>query len=66
MECQQNRAQYFESKYRAPQFQDSVSSSDNTSSELSEQLLIRDVIYAFQGINGTYVRYNESAGGYVV
>ena len=34
--------------------------------ELSEQALIRDVVYTFQGIDGTYVRWSERARGYVV
>jgi len=39
---------------------------ENMTSDVSEQYLIRDVIYTFQGIDGTYVKYSERARGYVV
>jgi gamma-tubulin complex component 3 len=39
---------------------------ENMTAELSEQALIRDVVYAFQGIDGTYVRWSDRTRGYVV
>jgi hypothetical protein len=39
---------------------------ENMSSETSEQYLIRDVIYTFQGIDGTFIKYSERANGYIV
>ena len=39
---------------------------ENMSTETSERVLIRDVMYAFQGIDGTFVRWSDRASGYVV
>ena len=39
---------------------------ENLGEELSEQALLRDVIYAFQGIDGKYVRWSRRANGYLV
>ncbi|KAJ8532757.1 hypothetical protein K7X08_015646 [Anisodus acutangulus] len=34
--------------------------------EVSEDVLVRDVLYACQGIDGKYVKYDEKADGYVL
>ena len=39
---------------------------DNTSFSMSQQLLLRDVIFAFQGIDGKYIRYSKSEGAYSI
>lgn len=36
------------------------------SHELSEQLLLRDIVFALQGIDGEYVKYDTAVKGYVV
>jgi len=36
------------------------------SHELSEQLLLRDIVFALQGIDGEYIKYDSSVKGYVV
>ena len=36
---------------------------DHKKTELSEQALIRDVVYTFQGIDGTYVRWSDRQNG---
>ncbi|XP_078738908.1 gamma-tubulin complex component 3 [Lampetra fluviatilis] len=38
----------------------------NTSVELSESLLVRDLLYVFQGIEGTYVRMSPTEGAYLI
>ncbi|XP_075910838.1 gamma-tubulin complex component 3 [Petromyzon marinus] len=38
----------------------------NTSVELSESLLVRDLLYVFQGIEGTYVRLSQTEGAYLI
>jgi gamma-tubulin complex component 3 len=39
---------------------------DNTSYEVSEALLVRDLIFVFQGIDGKYIHYSKSEDGYRV
>ena len=39
---------------------------DQSSFSLSQQLLLRDVIFAFQGINGKYIRHSSTKGHFVV
>lgn len=34
--------------------------------EVSEEVLVRDVLYACQGIDGRFVKFEESVGGYVL
>ncbi|XP_016505980.2 gamma-tubulin complex component 3-like [Nicotiana tabacum] len=34
--------------------------------EVSEEVLVRDVLYACQGIDGKYVKYDKNADGYVL
>ncbi|KAL9233031.1 hypothetical protein vseg_008074 [Gypsophila vaccaria] len=34
--------------------------------EVSEEVLVRDVLYACQGIDGSYVKFNDNVGGYVL
>lgn len=34
--------------------------------EVSEEVLVRDVLYACQGIDGTYVEFDENVDGYVL
>ena len=36
------------------------------SHEVSEQLLLRDVVFALQGIDGEYIKYDSAVKGYVV
>ncbi|XP_024364423.1 gamma-tubulin complex component 3 isoform X2 [Physcomitrium patens] len=35
-------------------------------SDVSEMAIVRDVLYACQGIDGRYVKYNEDADGYMI
>lgn len=37
-----------------------------TESDVSEQALVRDVLYACQGIDGRYVKFNKEADGFMV
>ena len=34
--------------------------------EISEQVLVRDLMFVFQGIDGKYIRMNRSEDGYRV
>ena len=36
------------------------------SHEMSEQLLLRDIVFALQGIDGEYIKYDSAVKGYVV
>ena len=40
--------------------------SKNTSFEMSEQIILRDIIFALQGIDGEFIKYNIDSQGYVV
>ena len=39
---------------------------ENLGEELSEQALLRDVVFAFQGIDGKYVRWSNRANAFMV
>ena len=39
---------------------------ENTSFSMSQQLLLRDVIFTFQGIDGKYIRFSKSENSYAI
>eukprot|EP00943_MAST-04B_sp_MAST-4B-sp1_P002977 g2977.t1 len=39
---------------------------ENTSFSMSQQLLLRDIIFIFQGIDGKYIRYSKSENSYAI
>ncbi|CAG8543918.1 14495_t:CDS:10 [Acaulospora morrowiae] len=39
---------------------------DNTNKEISEALLLRDIIFIFQGIDGQFVKYNVDEASYII
>ena len=43
------------------QYQDTV----NTASEISDSVLLRDLVFVIQGIDGRYVKYSQRADGFV-
>ena len=34
--------------------------------EVSEALLLRDIVFIFQGINGQFIKYNEDSSSYII
>ena len=34
--------------------------------EISEALLLRDVVFVFQGIDGQYIKFDKTTGSYLV
>jgi len=38
----------------------------NLAFEVPEDILLRDIIFTFQGVNGKFIKYNEQLGGYAV
>jgi hypothetical protein len=39
---------------------------ENSAWQVSEEVLLREIIYAFQGIEGTYVRFDPFLDGFAV
>ncbi|CAG8455169.1 7996_t:CDS:10 [Acaulospora colombiana] len=40
--------------------------SDNTNKEISEVLLLRDIIFIFQGIDGQFIKYDPDTSSYII
>ena len=34
--------------------------------EVSEALLLRDIVFIFQGINGQFIKYNADSSSYII
>ncbi|GES99979.1 gamma-tubulin complex component 3 homolog [Rhizophagus clarus] len=39
---------------------------DHSNVEVSEEMLLRDIIFIFQGINGQFIKYNEESLSYII
>ncbi len=34
--------------------------------EVSEEMLLRDIVFIFQGINGQFIKYNTDSSSYII
>ncbi|CAG8598062.1 10600_t:CDS:10 [Rhizophagus irregularis] len=39
---------------------------ENSNIEVSEEMLLRDIVFIFQGINGQFIKYNEESLSYII
>ncbi|CAG8462995.1 6398_t:CDS:10 [Paraglomus occultum] len=46
--------------------QKKVAEAENTMYEISEALLLRDIVFVFQGIDGQYIKFDKTTGSYLV
>eukprot|EP00742_Colponemidia_sp_Colp-10_P010263 GILJ01011264.1.p1 GENE.GILJ01011264.1~~GILJ01011264.1.p1 ORF type:complete len:867 (-),score=164.52 GILJ01011264.1:142-2421(-) len=53
-------------KQQKPAAAAAVTTAETAAEEVTEALLLRDVLFAFQGIDGRFVRYNANADGYQI
>ncbi|EFC50155.1 predicted protein, partial [Naegleria gruberi] len=48
------------------QYRQSYSEQENTKFEIAESVLVRDIIYTFQGIDGKYIKFDIGSERYIV